>query len=154
MIGLIRSHYLRCGKEMLYVIVKTRCGTNLLFLMCVMNLVHMWCVINTAYCVEIAVTSIKLIWSLLYLISATHLIAIKVIDRCKTQTLLIIKLIRQYVVMILDCLTLPLNHRTDQHLAMEGQSDFLPSIEILWCHNYICDKPFVISALEGRCNIM
>ena len=73
-------------------------------------------------------------WSatgLLYLISAAHLIAIKVIELCKAQTLLIIKLIREYVVVILDCLISPLNHCTDQHLAMKGQSDFLPSIKIL-----------------------
>ena len=41
---------------------KKRCGTKLLVLMCVMNLVvRMWCVMNTACCLEIAATSMKLI---------------------------------------------------------------------------------------------
>ena len=61
-----------------------------------------------------------------------HHIAIKVMDLCKAQMLYIIQLICQYLVVLLDCRISPLNHRTDQNLAMDGRSDFLPSIEILW----------------------
>ena len=108
--------------------------------MCVMNLVRIWCVMNSACCVGIAATSTRLIWNLLYLISTNHLIAIKVIYLCKTQILYNYQTdspIHGSDTRSFDFTSaLPLS----QHLAMEGQSNFLPSIEILWYDYYFCDK--------------